>query len=141
MLAISLSRIIFNIYLYILSFINLFVFMLQSVGGVLTHWSPWSPCSKSCGGGTRTRTRSCMNRTFFSFVRPVCSGHLSEDEQCNNNRCVVPGNYCNVNRKYFYHERKRPPLIYACMKHFALESASLHSIPEKNCTEFADLLF
>lgn len=97
----SLSQIIFNtvICFLFLSFINLFVFMLQSVGRVLSHWSSWSQCSKSCGGGTRTRTRSCMNRPFFSFVRPVCSGHLSEDQQCNNNRCVVPGNNCNVNRK------------------------------------------
>ena len=31
-----------------------------------------------------------------------------------------------------YYERKRPPLIFASLKHFTLESASLHSIPEKN---------
>ena len=96
----SLSQIIFNtvICLFILSFINLFVFMLKSAGGVLSHWSSWSPCTKSCGGGTRTRTRSCMNRPFFSFVRPACSGHLSEHQKCNNNGCVVPGNNCNVSR-------------------------------------------
>jgi Thrombospondin type 1 domain len=28
--------------------------------GSWTFWSNWSPCSKSCGGGTTTRTRTCL---------------------------------------------------------------------------------
>ena len=34
---------------------------LSSVHGNWTMWSPYSRCSKACGPGIRTKTRSCTN--------------------------------------------------------------------------------
>ncbi len=42
----------------------------------MTHWSPWSHCSKKCGGGFKESTRqvltrrhivNCMNSFLFAF--------------------------------------------------------------------------
>jgi len=44
-------------------------------------WKAWSKCSKSCDGGTRTRTRTCPDATF-------CPDHPSEKELCETDPCV-----------------------------------------------------
>jgi len=50
-----------------------------------TEWSEWSQCSKSCGGGTRTKTRECVNQRDPSGN--PCQVDLDETETCNNNPC------------------------------------------------------
>jgi len=51
-------------------------------------WSPWSTCSKPCGGGIKTRTRTEM------WPNPDCHGDnipsdtiLTEQSSCNNDCC------------------------------------------------------
>lgn len=53
-------------------------------------WSPWGaqdPCSKSCAGGTTTRTRSVQ--TFPSNGGQNCVGAATETTSCNPQPCPV----------------------------------------------------
>lgn len=44
-------------------------------------WSDWSECSKSCGGGVKTRVRSCLGAN--------CVGHSKEYLDCNKETCLT----------------------------------------------------
>jgi len=45
-------------------------------------WSPWSPCSRSCGGGVSQRTRACRQG------HPGCrEGRAREDVICGMQAC------------------------------------------------------
>lgn len=54
-----------------------------------TDWSWWKTCSKSCGGGKKSRYRKCNNPPPLSGGRN-CSGNYSQEEECNTHDC--PGN-------------------------------------------------
>uniref|UniRef100_UPI00193A61B8 uncharacterized protein LOC120335429 n=1 Tax=Styela clava TaxID=7725 RepID=UPI00193A61B8 len=51
---------------------------------VFSFWSTWTTCSTSCGRGTRTHTRVCLNGLAGSLG---CDGPLSESELCNPQDC------------------------------------------------------
>ncbi|XP_067939915.1 coadhesin-like [Watersipora subatra] len=62
------------------------------VNGGWSSWSPYSSCSKSCGGGVRTRTRTCTN------PRPAnggqfCSGASTQSDRCNTQGCQINGEW------------------------------------------------
>ena len=59
---------------------------VESTGG-WGSWSSFSPCSSTCGGGTRTRTRECKN----SDGGAECPGESSQQETCNTEEC--PSSY------------------------------------------------
>ena len=50
-----------------------------------SEWSAWSECSKSCGGGTRTKSRDCVNQRDKNGN--PCNVDLAETETCNTNPC------------------------------------------------------
>lgn len=54
-------------------------------------WSSWSPCSRTCGGGTTTRTRTCQPGLYqdvrWRHRASGCSGELSQSNLCNKQRC------------------------------------------------------
>ena len=52
-----------------------------------SSWSNWGACSKSCGGGTQTRTRTATSK----YNGQSCSGGgivLSESQSCNTHSCT-----------------------------------------------------
>ncbi|XP_068756342.1 matrilin-2-like isoform X2 [Montipora capricornis] len=57
------------------------------VDGGFTEWSDWSECSKTCGGGTKSRERECTNPTPQGNGRP-CEGDTEETTQCNMQKCL-----------------------------------------------------
>ena len=63
---------------------------------VVVHggWSDWSTpvCSRSCGGGTQTRTRSCSNPAPANGGNP-CSGESSNPAVCNQHECSIDGGW------------------------------------------------
>jgi hypothetical protein len=50
-----------------------------------SEWSDWSECSKSCGGGTRTKVRQCVNQRDKDGN--PCKVDLVDTEACNLNPC------------------------------------------------------
>ncbi|XP_025102141.1 uncharacterized protein LOC112568845 isoform X2 [Pomacea canaliculata] len=52
--------------------------------GQWSIWGSWSSCSRSCGGGTQTRSRTCEESN--DCVRP-CQGNYSEYQDCNVKEC------------------------------------------------------
>ncbi len=59
----------------------------QIIDGDWTVWSSWSAsCSVVCGGGTKTRTRTCTNPAP-SCGGANCSGPSSESQNCNTQAC------------------------------------------------------
>ena len=57
---------------------------ISAVDGIWASWTSWSKCSKSCGGGTSTRTRSCNGLTCGG--KP-CPGSNSVNKGCNQGCC------------------------------------------------------
>ncbi|XP_074657039.1 uncharacterized protein LOC141910187 [Tubulanus polymorphus] len=58
-------------------------------------WSAWqafTACSKTCGTGTRTRTRQCWDPKDLAFVDPtLCGGSETESESCSTELCPIDG--------------------------------------------------
>ena len=82
----------------------------ESAGG----WSGWSSCSKSCGGGTQTRTRTITS--ISNYNGQSCGNRTDTGTQsCNTQSCCVPvsisGRYASIYPKsvklggdqYFYY--------------------------------------
>ena len=73
----------------ILYFYSVRVFMLYfcvTVDGGWTQWSSWSSCSRSCGVGSRIRTRTCTNPAPKGGGAG-CVGAASNTESCNTIAC------------------------------------------------------
>eukprot|EP00794_Sanderia_malayensis_P000211 gene211-827_t len=58
------------------------------IDGGYTNWTPWTPCSSTCGGGFRQRTRKCTN-PLPSKGGNDCSklGDSEQMETCGNTAC------------------------------------------------------
>lgn len=62
------------------------------IHGRYSQWGYWGLCSRTCGGGTQKRIRSCTNPPPKNGGRE-CSGLASESRSCNTQRCPVDGGY------------------------------------------------
>ncbi|XP_021053028.1 hemicentin-1 [Mus pahari] len=63
---------------------------LCPVDGHWSEWSFWEDCSRSCGHGNQTRTRTCSNPPAQHGGRS-CEGHAVETIMCNIRPCPVHG--------------------------------------------------
>ena len=64
------------------------------VSGGYTQWSVFSPCTKSCAGGTHFRTRNCTNpRPEAGGLDCTRIGPPKEVVPCNTKPCPVDGGY------------------------------------------------
>ena len=58
--------------------------------GGYTEWSEWSECSATCGGGSRTHSRTCTNPPVKNGGK-TCEeqdlGPAEESEECNTQEC------------------------------------------------------
>ena len=50
------------------------------------EYGEWSSCTKTCGGGTRFRSRS--KHIEDSNGGDKCTGSERQDEDCNNDECI-----------------------------------------------------
>ncbi|KAM9706377.1 hemicentin-1 isoform 2-T2 [Dama dama] len=60
------------------------------VDGNWSEWSSWEECTRGCGRGNRTRTRTCNNPSVQHGGRP-CEGTAVETIMCNIRPCPVHG--------------------------------------------------
>ena len=58
------------------------------VDGRWTPFGPWSECSATCGGGTKTRSRTCTNPAPSNGGRD-CRGQAVRTRRCNRRKCRV----------------------------------------------------
>ncbi|KFO36960.1 A disintegrin and metalloproteinase with thrombospondin motifs 14, partial [Fukomys damarensis] len=79
--------------------------------GGWSSWTKFGSCSRSCGGGVRSRSRSCDNPPPAYGGRP-CSGPLFEYQICNSKDC--PGPYedfraqqCAKRNSYYIHQNAK----------------------------------
>ncbi|XP_053385726.1 uncharacterized protein LOC123538063 [Mercenaria mercenaria] len=56
--------------------------------GNWSSWGSWEACSESCGGGVRSRPRTCTNPRP-SLVGRYCDGSPEQVTSCNNKPCPV----------------------------------------------------
>ena len=55
----------------------------------LSGWTDTSSCTKSCGGGTKTQSRSCQGTVSCGGTN-FCTGPSSQTVSCNTQACPVP---------------------------------------------------
>ena len=56
-------------------------------------WKPWTPCTKTCGGGTQKRERHCKNEAAAR-----CIGQAKQERDCNRQRCI--GKYITLKKLF-----------------------------------------
>ena len=56
------------------------------VDGAWSMWHPWSECSVTCGGGTRTKERTCSDPAP-EFEGKQCMGDSTKTDSCGNVNC------------------------------------------------------
>lgn len=59
------------------------------IDGAWANWGAWGTCSVSCGGGKRSRARTCTDPKPANGGRE-CSGASSDLEDCNSAACPTP---------------------------------------------------
>ncbi|XP_074624580.1 SCO-spondin-like isoform X4 [Acropora palmata] len=60
------------------------------VNGKWSEWVPFTSCTVLCGGGTRSRSRTCTNPPA-AFGGKECVGNSQDVQSCNEFPCQIPG--------------------------------------------------
>lgn len=89
--------------IYFLYLMRLYILKIFSTGtkidGNWGSWGAWGTCSKTCGTGTRKRSRSC-NNPAPKYGGRSCSGSSSSSGTCNRGAC--PGKCYNVIKSHLF---------------------------------------
>ncbi|XP_011537602.1 A disintegrin and metalloproteinase with thrombospondin motifs 14 isoform X1 [Homo sapiens] len=79
--------------------------------GGWSSWTKFGSCSRSCGGGVRSRSRSCNNPSP-AYGGRLCLGPMFEYQVCNSEEC--PGTYedfraqqCAKRNSYYVHQNAK----------------------------------
>ncbi|XP_027051590.1 sporozoite surface protein 2-like [Pocillopora damicornis] len=67
-----------------------------NIDGGYTGWSEWSECTATCGGGSRSHSRTCTNPSPKNKGKTCIEQDLGPDmesEECNTRDCPIPGGY------------------------------------------------
>ena len=67
-------------------------YQIQIANGNWNNWSPYSACSKTCGGGSRSKTRTKKVKEVHGGN---CEGEHKINESCNTQDC--PGSMLGFN--------------------------------------------
>ena len=62
------------------------ILAIKSVNGGWSGFGAWSSCTVTCGGGTKSRSRSCTNPKASNGGNP-CPGSSIDKPTCNTNGC------------------------------------------------------
>ncbi|XP_052679403.1 coadhesin-like isoform X3 [Crassostrea angulata] len=62
------------------------------VHGGWSSWSGYGSCSKSCGSGSQSRSRSCNNPSP-AYGGNSCSGSSTSSQSCNTHNCPIHGGW------------------------------------------------
>lgn len=62
------------------------LFHCPPVPGAWAAWGVWSSCDAECGGGMRSRTRSCTDPPPKNGGQP-CAGEALQSQPCNLQPC------------------------------------------------------
>ncbi|EDO40760.1 predicted protein [Nematostella vectensis] len=68
-----------------------------AVNGGWSDYSSWSSCTKTCGGGTQTRTRTCTNPKPAHGGKE-CVGDAKETRHCSEAACAVNGGWSDFSK-------------------------------------------
>jgi len=67
--------------------------------GGWTEWGAWTRCTRTCGNGTQTHSRTCTNpRPSGGGV--TCIGIARETQFCNTDPCPIGKCYLKFTKKY-----------------------------------------
>uniref|UniRef100_A0A8C9NUI4 ADAM metallopeptidase with thrombospondin type 1 motif 14 n=1 Tax=Serinus canaria TaxID=9135 RepID=A0A8C9NUI4_SERCA len=82
-----------------------------SQDGSWSSWSKFGSCSRTCGGGVRSRSRSCDNPPPAYGGRP-CPGATYEYQVCNAEECPGPfqdfrAQQCSKRNSYYTHQNSK----------------------------------
>lgn len=65
-----------------------------------SRWSPWTDCSRSCGKGRQSRTRTCSDKaTGQSLGNGWCAGKPQQEKSCADWKC--PGTFTHWGSLHF----------------------------------------
>lgn len=70
-----------------------------AVNGGWTRWSPFTPCTTTCGVGYQTSTRTCTNPSP-QFGGQTCTGNNNDTRVCPN-QPLCPGNFIRTITVHF----------------------------------------
>ena len=76
----------FPIMPYSVKFIKHMLTHFFEVDGHWSDWMRWSPCSVTCGDGSKTRARMCDNPAPSNGGK-ICSGNAYDMQQCSETIC------------------------------------------------------
>ena len=60
---------------------------ILTVDCVWNDWGNWTACSKECGGGQQSRTKTI--RIAAANGGEQCEGEATEEQACNTDNCTV----------------------------------------------------